>query len=753
MRRILILTLLLAFFVPVATLAAYGDTSKAVSEVYYGDGKDKLKAYFDFPEDIAVDSNGNFFIADTYNNTIRKINTSTGKVSTIWGKKSYGAGDKQLGQPKGLDVDSSGNIYVADTDNNRVVKVSGSNGTILAEGFNAPEDVVYHDGVVYVLDTGNNALKKISSSGKVSTINSSLNNPKKMVIVGNYAYVANDGTHQIKKVKLEGGYTTTFAGSGDEGYKNGGCDEAEFRNIWGIIYVSEEESFYVVDGNGYDDYIRKIDKNTCEVTLFASDANMVSINYPTNLIEHDGYLYVINSGIGTIHKFNTQDSNDNESWAGKERFQNKNGKSGLLGRPWDMTLDSKNRIIYFTENNKVKKYNLLTKRVSYVAGSSVDNYKDASAEKARFSNPTGITKKGNFLYIADRWNNRIRRVNVNNQVAVTISGVGEYNTTGSDDNGYKEGDADEAKFNHPGDIVSDGGKFLYVTDTGNNVIRRVNRKTGVTKLVAGSGDAGFVDGTKKGASFNRPFGIDISANGKFLYVADTNNHALRKVRISDGETTTITGTGSSGYEEGLLDEAVLSYPEYLHFKDKKIYFSETGSHRIRLVDMDSGVTKLIAGNGERGYKNGSADVAEFNNPKGLLLNKKKMKLFVADSYNDVFRKIDVKGEAPYADPAPVVSKMQPKSLKYSDYPSGTAMVEISGSEFRHGAKAYLGSYELTTYVQSDTSLAVEVPIGDMAAGYYELKVMNSDGQYDKLLRAFSAQEYSGNIPETDYWTN
>lgn len=737
---------LLTLCLPLGASAAYGDTSKLIGKPYAGDGLDKMEAYLDFPEDLTMDSSGNMYIADTYDNSLRKID-SNGIVSTVFGTGSYGSADTELALPHGVGLDAAGTPYIADTENSRILKIVNGSATVIGSGFYYPEDVEISGSNIYVLDTGHNSLKKIANN-QTTTLTDDLNSPKKMVLHDDTAYIANEGTHQILSVNLNSGSTTVVAGTGSAGKNNGDCEDATFNNIWGIAYINGD--LYVADGNGFDDFLRKIELDGCAVSEWASDSNMVSINYPSGLNYYDGYVYVINAGIGTIHRFNFSDPNDNETYAGKERFQNQDGKNGLTGRPWAMTLDKDKRILYIAENNKIKKYNLRSKRMHYIAGSSVDNYKDAAEEKARFSNPTSLVRAGKILYITDRWNNRIRTLNTDTKTAGTLSGIGDTNTSGDDNNGYQEGAADKALFNHPAGITR-YGKFLYVTDSGNNCVRRVNRHTGKTKLIAGQTTAGFTDGTGSSAQFNRPYGITISKTGTYLYVADTNNHALRKINRKTGETTTLVGTGSNGYLDGILSKAVLSYPENLIYNDRKIYFSEVGSQMVRLVDLRLGVTKLVSGSGERGYYQGSASTSEFNDPKGLEINTRKHKLFVADSLNDIIRKIDINGEAPYADPAPTVTELAPQSLKYSDYPTGYAMIEIHGSNFANGTKAYLGKYELTTYVQSATSLAVNVPIGDMAYGYYQCKVVNVDGQSATLVRAFSAQAYAGTVPEVDYW--
>ena len=788
-NKIIWLLTLLAVVVPVSVFAAYGDTTKYLGQLYAGDGKKATEAYFDFPEDMCADGNGNFYIADTYNHVIRKINKKE-IVSTYAGSGSIGDevgpdSQAEFSTPTGIDCDSNGNVVVADTGNDKIKKIKNDQVYTLVDGLNKPEGVKLKGSTVYFLDTGNNTLKKVSlSGGNATTVATGFNGPKKLDILGNYAYVTDSLAFNLVKVNLSSGSKEIIAGMSKEGNRTGTCSRTKFRNLWGVSIRNENE-IYVSDGTGNVmdteqagrgiGFVVKIDlSDGCTTEVFADDENMVSLNFPNGMDIYNNYLYVASTGIGLIYNYNLDDANDNGKFAGANRFGSRNGTDPLLGRPHSMVQHPKNKkYIYYTENNKIRRINTKKNKIKFIVGHVVDNYPSSDTKwykgnKGRFSDPRGLafSKKGKWLYVADRNNNRIRKVNTKTRKVGYFTGAGDTNAIGEQDNGYREGKACPnqfnsgkkkcAYFNRPTGLAIDNKKgVLYVSDTDNNVIRKVflkGKKKGKTRLVAGSpGNAGFADGTKKDAKFDVPFSIVLNKKKTALYVADRDNHSIRKIRVRDGRVTTVAGKGSAGYEDGLFENAEFSYPVNLAFKNRMLYVSEVGGQMIRVLDLKNGVVKLVAGSGEKGYRSGTRKSARFYNPNGIVA--KKNFLFIADDQNDLIRKVDIRGEAPYTDAAPTVSECAPKSLKYSDYPTGKAMIEIHGSNFRYGAKAYFGSYEVTTFVQSDSSLAVEVPIGSMAAGYYEVKVMNNDGQNAKLLRGFSAQEYSGNIPNTDYWTD
>ena len=780
-------------FIPFAANANYGDTTTFAGKLYGGDGMNKMKAYFDFPQDIDSNGKGGYIIADTENNVIRRINKKN-KVSTIagtgaWGDKNGKRKKARFALPKGVARGSTGAIFVADTGNDKIKRIKNGKVKTIAKNLNSPEGVDTWGSTVYFLDTGNNMLKKVKGrGGSVTTVTSSLNNPKKISVnkEGTYAYITNSGGNQLVRVKLDGGHIQAIAGTGADGNKGGAClSQAKFRNLWGVALYEDEEGntdIYVTDGTGNFKsgtpgvgigYLWQIDTNAsggCQVNLVASDENMVSLNFPNGMTIYNNNAYIASTGIGIIYRYNLPDPDDNGIFAGADRFGNKNGTHPLYGRPKDLALSKNKKWVFVAENNKVRKTKFGSKYTKQVAGNVIDNYnkndnKSYKGGNARFSNVIDIemSPSGKKLYVVDQFNNRLRYINVKDREAYYLTGAGEINSLANEDNGYQEGRrcpnqfnqgvAGCAYFTRPGGAaISPDGKYLYVSDSGNNIIRRVNtrgKNKGKTKFIAGTTDYGFKDGKGKEARFNAPMGLAINKKGTKLYVADRENHAIRKIDLKTREVTTLVGKGRPGYEDGNYGDTVLSLPQKLFLESGMLYFSEVGSQRIRVVDMKAKVTKLVSGDGHRGFQNGDRDHAQYNNPNGLV--KRGKYLYIADSNNDLLRKVNISGQVPFTDPAPSFSNCTPNSLKYSDYPTGKAMIEVKGSKFRYGAKAWLGGYELTTFVQSESSLAIEVPIGSMAAGFYEIKVMNSDGQAAYGQRAFSAQEYSGNVPNIDYW--
>lgn len=751
--------LFMAFFVFAREAQAYGATGTSIGRIYAGDGGAATSALLDFPEDIVTDGSDTFFIADTYNNVIRKIDTA-GVISTYAGTGSYGAQNgaatsAEFGLPRGIARDSSGNLYIADTGNNAIRKItpSGSVSTIVSN-LSAPEGVTVYGTTLFIAETGSGKILSTGlSGGTVNTVATGLVQPKKIAASDPYLYVADSGAYQVKKVDWRTGAVATLSGSGTAGYLEGTASAARFQNLWGITLVGS--TLFVSDGNGLSDYIRKVNISTGATELLVSDSRMQVVNYPAGMTASGNHIYVTMAGLSTVVRFH-QVSGADTRFAGSDRFGFTAGigTDALVGRPHDIVMSPDRTYLYLAENNKIRRIVRATGAVDsdWVVGSSIDDYigEGLSGTATRFSNISGITinSTGTMLYVVDHWNNRIRSVDIATKTTALIAGGGSFNTSGAG-NGYVEGTGDVARFDNPSDIaISPDNSMLYVTDTSNNRIRKIVIATGTTSLVAG-GSKGSTDGTGTSALFNAPWGITIDNTGSYLYVADRNNHNIRRIEVGTGKVLTIAGRGSSGYQEGVRDRAVFSFPLYVEFNNNILYITDNGSHRVRLYDLTLNVSKLISGEGVRGYENGAASTAEFNNLSGMAVDRTGHVLYLADQWNDLVRSVDITGPAPYADPAPELSAVTPNSLKKAN--AGTqAYLDITGSNFRHGMTTQFGPHPATTFIKSATSATVVIPTGQMATGWYDVKVTNVDGQSDILPLAFKLLESDGSVPSRTF---
>ena len=219
---------------------------------------------------------------------------------------------------------------------------------------------------------------------------------------------------------------------------------------------------------------------------------------------------------------------------------------------------------------------------------------DGTGTAASFQGPMGLTPYGGFLYVSDTDNYTIRKVDIATAAVTTIAG--EAGTDGS-------ADSIPPRFNYPFDVASDG-ENLYVCDTQNHTIRKAVIATGVVTTLAGLAETpGSVDGLGSAARFIYPSGI--ATDGTNLYVADYDNHAIRKILISNGDVTTVAGLlGTFGSADGGA-AARFNNPWGIVLDGTNLYVADSGNSTIRKIDTSTGDTTTIAGSaGETGSADG-----------------------------------------------------------------------------------------------------------------------------------------------------
>ena len=755
---------------PSATFAAFGDTITWVGALVGGDGGSQTEAQFDQPQDWVRDGD-TWYIADSSNHVIRKIDGS-GIVSRVAGTGALGdqdgaASNAQFKNPSAITRDSNGDLYIADTGNHKIKKISGGQvSTLVSSGLSNPRGLRISGDTLYIADTGNHAIKSVAKTGgSVRTIvSTSLSSPTKLEpsADGSVLYVADTGNYRVAKVTVSNGAIELLAGSGTNAYREGTGSGASFTVIGGLKL--DGSTLYVVDGDGFFDQLSRVNIVTGQVSLIRNDPQMITINTARGIELYNNNYYILNGGSSQIYRIPFSDTGIGEWVAGTARFGNKNGSGAeaWVGRPWDVAFNRDRTTLYLSENNKLRQIDRATAAVSSLVGSDIDHYVEGTRTAARFSNVMGIAlnSTGDALYVVDRNNHRIRKVDLASQTTSLVSGAGLTNFGVTGTNGYQEGARCEteqtgvvgcAYFQRPtGLAITSDDRFLYVADTGNNRIRRVQISNGETTLVAGSGTAGFTNGTGSAASFKSPFGLALDASEQNLFVADRDNHAIRKIRLSTGEVTTVAGTGSAGFRDAVGTGAYFSVPEFLEYDPAGfLYVSEVGGQRIRVIQLSSGLVSTVAGDGIAGFVDGNQTTTRWNSPTGMALDPAEDRLYVADGSNDLIRRVDVSGDIVLPDDPPTVTRLSHTKFEKAGKSTDTKMIEVVGTGFRHPVAAKFGPFTVETFLGSSTSMAVRMPFGLMPPGTYDVTVINPDTQYNVLENAFQITD-GGKVPESHY---
>jgi uncharacterized repeat protein (TIGR02543 family) len=268
--------------------------------------------------------------------------------------------------------------------------------------------------------------------------------------------------------------------------------------------------------------------------------------------------------------------------------------------------------------------------VTTLAGSGIQGFLDGTGTEAKFSHPqdVAVDVSGN-IYVADFYTYRIRKV--------TPEGV--VTTLAGSTSGYADGTGTAAKFDQLRGIAVGADGNIYVADSNNSRIRKVSPEGVVTTLAGGSG-FGYADGTGTAATFKNPYGVAVGADGN-IYVVDSDTHRVRKI-TPEGVVTTIAGGGPSGsdsgsYADGTGTAARFSNPRGVAVgADGNIYVADANNHRIRKV-TPAGVVTTIAGS-TSGYADGTGTEAKFSWPYGVAVDADG-NIYVADAGNNRIRKI------------------------------------------------------------------------------------------------------------------
>lgn len=701
---------------------------------YSGDGGDATDAKLNYPYSLAVDDDGNLYISEGLGHRVRKV-TPGGTISTVAGDGTAGYGgdggaatSAQLNGPRGLAVDADGNLFIADESNSLIRRVDaltqeittvagdgaadfyGDGGPATAAALNFPADVeVDGDGNLYISDSGNSRIRRVDAgTGDIATFAGDggccfggFGGPATSANVGTPLGIslADDGSlfivdlaiQGVLKVdtsnnldKVAGGNLNGFGGDG--GPANSGLFSGPLD-----VAATTGDGFLVADNVNHR--VRVVASGTLATFAGgtallgdggpAANANVMS---PYDIaFDDDGNLYFTDRGGQTIRRIDAGTGTiSTVAGSGLTGLVNGAPASAQFFGPTRLLVSPDGGVVITDRSNRVI-------RALNAAGDDVFSLSTPGANPvvegatmlaSRFNLPNGLALSPDFayLYIASTNNHRIRRWDIANDVVTTIAGTGTFGSTGDG------GAATSADIAQPFSLSIDAGGNLYFAELAFGRVRRVT-PGGIISTVAGTGTPGNSgDGGQATVAEITPHSTAIGADGA-LYISQNANCAIRRVDLGTGVITRFAGTGTCGVaDDGPALSTPLNQPFGIAWSGDSLYLAEIGSARIRRVQPGVPAAPVITsavggetqvtvgfsapdddGSPITGYTVTSSPAGGVDTQAGSTsLSHVVTGLTGGQAYTFTVRATNAAGEGPASDPSDPVTPSPPPNLSIAD---------------------------------------------------------------------------------------
>lgn len=552
-------------------------------------------------------------------------------------------------------------VYTFTTLSGNAVALDRFDGTGTNARFLNPTGVaVDAAGTIYLADGGDHTVRKITASGVVTTLaggsgqgGSADGTGTAARFVYPYAiavdaagnvYVTDIGNHNIRKITA-GGVTTTLAGTtGVAGSVDGTGTTAQFNLPQGIT-VDASGNVYVSDTN--NSTIRKI-STTGAVTTFAGVAGQTGgadgvgaaarFNYPFGLsIDTSGNIYAADFGSSTIRKITAAGTVTTLAGsAGLSGSADGTGNAARLDHPSALSVDGAGTVYVIDTSNQTVRRITAAGSVSTLAGTAgLGGRTDGTGATARFFYPAGIAVTASgTAYVADTGNHSLRVVSAAG-IVTTLAGA-----TGL--TGIADGLGGDARFAYPNGVALDSAGNLYIADHNNHTIRKMTPAGLVSTLAGAAAISGNTDGLGAAARFNGPTGVAVDGSGN-VFVADAGNTSIRKITPS-GTVTTFAGiSGVGGSADGTGTAARFNAPQGIAIDSVgNLYVADTNNSTIRKITTGGTVTTIVGVAGQTGSLDGPGGTARLNGPYAVAVDSAGT-VYVADFFNSTIRKVTVSG--------------------------------------------------------------------------------------------------------------
>ncbi len=664
-----------------------GDISTYAGGASFGrDGAPGARAQTSCPFGLTIDGQGILFVAERLSHRIRAVEPFSGVIRTVAGNglvepfaDNVFANRATFSRPSDVAIDPSGNLYVADTDNHRIRRLDASTGRVttyagtgqpgsaidgsqaVQQPLDSPSGIAFdRQGNLYIADTGNHRIRRVSRNGVITTVAGSgvqgffgdnlpaiqarLNTPRDVAVdaAGNI-YFTDTANHRVRRVSPDG-FIFAFAGTGQAAFAgDGGPARSAALNTPLALAVDRDGNVWFADAG--NDRIRRVDVATGLISTVAGGgccdsgdgvaATRARLVGPSGLaLDSGGNLYLSDTGQKRVRRVDARTGLISTVAGSGENGDGVPG-AGVFLLPFDVAFDpAGNLLIADRDGFRVRRIDAATGNVSTVAGNGLETFLGSGggvgdggpATSATVGAASGVaTDSLGNLYIADPTHHRIRRVDARTGVISTFAGTGEPGFFG---NGVP---ATEAQLNSPLAVAVDRFDTVYISDNGNNLIRVVSG--GVIQTLAGHVQAPNAAGATGGAFGDGGAATNatllLTVGGRVVvdstlavYIADTGHDRIRRIR------------GPAESRPGTIETvAFVDTPLGVALDPAENLFVSIRGNRVLRV-LSGGVTQPVAGLGSAGFSGdgGPAPAAQLNIPVGIAFDKDG-NLFVADSQN------------------------------------------------------------------------------------------------------------------------
>jgi hypothetical protein len=488
-----------------------------------------------------------------------------------------------------------------------------------------------------------------------------------------------------------------------------------------VVIANGVENLVCILEQAYDPYGARASSRVLAGTGsagFSGDggpAYEATFNRPQSIAtDAQGNVYVADNGNFRIRRFSAADvwmpgNIETIAGTGEEGF-NGDGIPATAAQITDvryLTVDAAGNLYFFDQyNRRVRRVDAASGLISTVAGDGSWDY--AGADDGELATSAGLPEVSGLLvhpdgglYVSERFNHRVRRVDLATGIVETVLGNGTMNWCG-------DGPRLKTCVDLPEALASDAQGNLFFADMGNALVRRIDAITGLTSTIAGqvhgvefddigefvSPEHGGDGGPATEATFGSgPYGVAVDAAGN-VYIATGFDHRIRKVDAATGIITTIAGNGepSSTGDGGPAANATVDMPMKIVLgPDGNLYFSEYGAHRIRKIDLQTGIISTVAGTGVNSGPlgdGGPATLAALSSPRNIVFDRNG-DLLIADYSHWRLRKVNMT--------TGVISTLAGTGLPGSQGDGGPAIAAQMGDPFSIAVDAANNIFVTTGY--------------------------------------------------------